>query len=631
MKNFLKKAIFLLAIMSITALMFAVCASAAGDTKLYKHGTIEWTIDTATGVVTVHPTENGNGVAHFEDLYGGDWKTFSQILYKDVITEIKIENVEGRTPITKITGGFAKINTLTKVTYPSTVTAIGEREGGWAFSSQSITTVGVEGTPEGTMDFTGITTAWDSYSHQYMFSALPTKTILLPNIESVIVKNMFNALTQLKELTIPENVTAVSSSAFLGCFKLNKVTVSSATTNFAVDAFNGCLRMYTIVGHKDSSAYECAKKNGYEFVDITTGKVILEGTIEIGPDPDTVWPWVREEADDGGNLYQEYMGARLIDTYWAWYADEKTLVFFDNIPSDYNETGAAFAESDSGTHWVDYKDVCEKIAVEGSIDKITGGAFADFKALKLVQVAGSDQIDPNAFLNCTSLTSIYRAYENPKEGVADLSMFNSIGFGVLQNTGIETIILKNGITNVNSTAFFGCKNIMSEPTDFLKEYVKDNYFNLININNPEEVYEYYVEVDPTNLIQVGPNASASFNADTGTLTIFGTGEIYGITNYYGGGSKKQPWFSFRNDIKKVVIGSKITEIGKYAFCQLVNLEEVQLPNAPITIGNATLRSATISSLSTLQETSLSRALLTLARFPSLAPGCLHITICLLTP
>ncbi len=55
---------------------------------------------------------------------------------------------------------------------------------------------------------------------------------------------------------------------------------------------------------------------------------------------------------------------------------------------------------------------------------------------------------------------------------------------------------------------------------------------------------------------------AYFDEETGTLTILGEGALNDIVNYYGGGSKKQPWFSYRKDIKKIVVGPKITYIGK---------------------------------------------------------------------
>jgi len=310
-----------------------------------------------------------------------------------------------------------------------------------------------------------------------------------------------------------------------------------AATKVALDAFVSCTRMFTIVGHSGSSAYECVKKNGYEFIDIDTGKKLLEGTVELGIDPDIVFPWTRETADD------------------------------------------------CGTHWMDYKDVVEKVVIEGGIDKVTGGAFKDFTNLKYVQLGGQGEMDGNAFLNCTGLVSIYKAYDFPQEGVADLTGFKIINAGVLRNTGIHTVIIKDGIEKVNASGLYGVKNIISEPTEYLIGFCKDNGFNLISSKDPNVVYEYYRYIDAANIIQAGTNAMCSFDSETGVLTVFGEGETYDISNYYGGGSKKQPWFRFRKEIKKIVFGPKINKIGKYSFAQCVNLEVIELPDAPVEISN----------------------------------------------
>ncbi|MBE6538851.1 MAG: hypothetical protein E7671_05260, partial [Ruminococcaceae bacterium] len=454
-----KRTLVVLAVVALFASMLILSANAT-DGTLYTQGNLEWSLDASTGVVTAHITEAAtNGVIHFEDYKDGEWKTFTKD-NGNVITKIVIENVEGRQVITKVTGGFngAKLETIV---FPKTVESIGQREGGWGFTSKAIKTIGPEGTPEGTCDLSSITQGWSDYHYKNFFTNVACSTFILPNISAYIVPQMFNSASGFKEITIPENITAIKAAGFNNCLRLKKITITSAKTVVDEKAFKDCSQFYTIVGHKDSTAYTCAQKNGYEFVDINTGEVILEGTIELGIDPDTVFPWKWEDGDAKGNLYAEYNGNRNVNTNWAWYEAEKTLVFFDNKPGSWNETGAQSAVSEGDGHWMDYADKIEKIAVGPEIDKISSGAFKDLPNLKYVQIDGPYQIDGNAFLNCTSLVSVYRAYTNPQEGVADLTSISTINSGILRNTGIETVILKNDISAVNATAFYGCKNIIS--------------------------------------------------------------------------------------------------------------------------------------------------------------------------
>ena len=482
--------------------------------------------------------------------------------------------------ITEAKGGvLIKVSLLLTIEVPASFT---KTSGAVFESSSNLTKLYVRGTEpiEGVCDLSNFTQISPYIFDNAKFTSIKWgKFKEIPN-ESFKVNNF-------RELDIPSTIESIGSKAFDVCGKLKKVTINNPNCKIAGNAFTGCPILTTFVGHKGSTAQTYAEQNGFEFVDIATGEVIVSLTRKVEKDPEAVWIWKREDATDGGNLSQDYKGNRLVDTDWAWYAEQKTLVFFDNKPGSYNETGVKSAVSDSGTHWTDYSAEIEEIWVQAGIDKISSGVFSNLPKLKVVQIgSGVYQMDGNAFLNCKNLRSIYRIGLDPEDGVADLTNFGTISSGILRNTGIESVKLKNGITNVNASALLGCKNIISKDSEYLRDYCRINYFNLISADDGSMLYENYRYIDAENLISVGTAAVASFDEESGTLTVFGTGEVYDITNYYGGGAKTAPWFSIKNDIKKIVFGAQITEIGKYAFCQCKNLEYVELPASPIVIGNA---------------------------------------------
>lgn len=483
--------------------------------------------------------------------------------------------------ITEAQGGvLIKVSLLLSIEVPTSFT---KTTGAVFESSSRLTKFYVRGTEakEGVCDLTYFTQLG-----QYIFdNAKFTEVIWGKNLKEI--PNESFKVNNFRELNIPENIGSIGNKAFDACKSLKKVTINNPNCKISGNALTGCPLLFTLVGHKGSTTQTYAETYGFEFVDIATGEVLVKGTRKVEKDPADIWIWKKEEADDGGNLFQEYKGNRLIDTDWAWYADAKTLVFFDNKPGGYNETGTKSAVSDSGTHWTDYTNEIEEVWVQSGIDKISSAAFSGMPNLKVVQIGtGVYQMDGNAFLNCTSLRSIYRIGLDPQDGVADLTNFSKISSGVLRNTGIESVKLKDGITDVNSSALLGCKNIISKDSEYLRKYCEVNYFNLVNPVDGSTLYENYRYINAAELISAGTAAVASFDAETGTLTVFGSGEIYDITNYYGGGSKSAPWFSLKNDIKKIVIGPEITIIGKYAFCQCKNLEYLELPNTPISISSA---------------------------------------------
>ncbi len=77
----------------------------------------------------------------------------------------------------------------------------------------------------------------------------------------------------------------------------------------------------------------------------------------------------------------------------------------------------------------------------------------------------------------------------------------------------------------------------------------------------------------------GENLTWTYNADTATLTISGTGVMtdFGYENDF-------PWYSYAKNIKKVIINDGVTSISNFAFCGFSGLETVEFADSVTTIG-----------------------------------------------
>lgn len=75
----------------------------------------------------------------------------------------------------------------------------------------------------------------------------------------------------------------------------------------------------------------------------------------------------------------------------------------------------------------------------------------------------------------------------------------------------------------------------------------------------------------------GENVTYTFDADSNTLTISGTGDM---ENYSG---SNIPWEKYKYSITNVVIENGVTSVGKYAFFYCTNLTDVILPDSLVTI------------------------------------------------
>ena len=78
----------------------------------------------------------------------------------------------------------------------------------------------------------------------------------------------------------------------------------------------------------------------------------------------------------------------------------------------------------------------------------------------------------------------------------------------------------------------------------------------------------------------GDNVTWTYNEDTHTLTISGSGEMY---NYYS--SYSSPWYGNR-EILTVLIEESVTSIGGGAFYDCSGLTTVTIPNSVTSIGSS---------------------------------------------
>ena len=95
--------------------------------------------------------------------------------------------------------------------------------------------------------------------------------------------------------------------------------------------------------------------------------------------------------------------------------------------------------------------------------------------------------------------------------------------------------------------------------------------------------------------ECGTNVTWNLDTSTGLLNISGNGEMCSYTSY-----DSYPWYSYRSQIKKVVISKGVTSIGDYAFYGCESLSSVTISSDPklTSIGNAAFRECT--SLSSIE-------------------------------
>ena len=107
----------------------------------------------------------------------------------------------------------------------------------------------------------------------------------------------------------------------------------------------------------------------------------------------------------------------------------------------------------------------------------------------------------------------------------------------------------------------------------------------ITVETPEDVPEQGTATEGGYYgVNMGDNIKWTFDKSTGTLTLYGNGEMYDLPD-----SEYAPWYSLKKDIKKIVVGNGITSIGTDAFYNMVQATDIAIPESVTVIKGGALQ------------------------------------------
>ena len=195
-----------------------------------------------------------------------------------------------------------------------------------------------------------------------------------------------------------------------------------------------------------------------------------------------------------------------------------------------------------------------------------------------------------------------------------------------RRTQIRKITISEGVTSIGEYAFEECTNVTSisipGSVTELNEYCFSACVSMKNITIPQSVTRIADGVFDaceklTDIYYGGTDASwkhiTSWNAGlgnnvrihstgvfTGTcgdnltwtidnnevLTISGTGRIPDYNDPSSGGNNTAPWYGYAYQIKKVVLGSGVQNIGNNAFAGCYGMTDITIPDGVTSIGDS---------------------------------------------
>lgn len=168
-------------------------------------------------------------------------------------------------------------------------------------------------------------------------------------------------------------------------------------------------------------------------------------------------------------------------------------------------------------------------------------------------------IGPHAFWGNSNLTSIQLP-----------SSVTKIGTGAFYNiTKLSNLILPESLTAIEYGAFKNCSNIQNIWYAGTQEQ-----WNQIEIGTDNDCL-----TNCPNIIFESEGSQVSYRYSDGTLTITGSGVMYGYAS-----EEDTPWAGYRDSITSLVIEDGITAISDNAFRELTNLKSVRFPETLVSVG-----------------------------------------------
>ena len=413
------------------------------------------------------------------------------------------------------------------------------------------------------------------------------KEYTIPDDITIIERYAFSGCNNLENINISNNVTKIENYAFKGCSSLTNIAIPEGITYIGAETFSGCSSLKTIkIPNSITNIGKGAFKDCINLASIN----IPDGVTSMG-----------DEVFKGCNSLESI-----------------------NIPDGITSIGEdLFLRCSS----------LESITIPEGVASIGSGAFYGCSSLENITIPKSiTNIGSSAFYGCSSLTNI-----TIPEGITNIEVYTFDQCNNLKNVklpesiisigqhafsgckNLENIIIPANVTTIESYAFSGCDSLKSiNIPEGVTNVDKDAFSNntIIYTIADSEIHRYLEEVKRGYILEgeakevstnyeikeeeswdVSENEDGSiiakWTANNRTLNITGTGKMKDTYANSVSWNNTQ----YKEIIEKVLISEGITNIGNSNFSGCTSLTSIEIPDSVKEIGRGAFENC--SSLKTI--------------------------------
>lgn len=417
----------------------------------------------------------------------------------------------------------------------------------------------------------------------------------------------------LNDVVIPEGGTEIKPYAFFK-LKANSVTIPSTLKKVGTYAFYKNNLTYVFTPDIETwLGIEFKHLNGLIYYHSSTGvaKLCLSGTTEAIRDlvvPDGVTS-IGIHAFEGYTLLTSVTlnsDLRSIGEYAFYNCDNLTSVYLDSVENWCNiRFGRVWANplEDNSSAKVYFKGESEPIkelTIPQSVTEIGNRQFKGWRDLTKVTLhSGITKIGEGAFGTCTKIKEVYVPsidfwceidFVKSLEGLrssGDISS-NPIAYSAtlyVNNEAITDLVIPEGVTSISAGAFWGLKQLTSVTIPNSVKTIGESAFryckNLtaVNIKSLEAWCDINFVLADVWSGELGHSGSPlNNNGDASNALLYLNGVLVEDLDLTNVSRIRTSAFYRGTQIKSITFGSATTFVGRYAFSNCKNIENIYISN-----------------------------------------------------
>lgn len=464
-----------------------------------------------------------------------------------------------------------------------------------------------------TVTYNSKTYSVTSIGNEAFYNCSSLTSVTIPARVTSIGNSAFEDCSNLTSITIPASVTSIGNYAFRDCSNLASITIPKSVTSIGSDAFKGST-WYN--NQPDGVVYAGRVLYMYKgTMPWNTSIKVQEGTASINP-----WAFF-----NCSGLTSIYIPNSVTSIGERAFFDCDEITSF-NLPSNMTVIGSeAFHGCRSLTSINIPEGITniEKSTFEGcssltsvtipkdsKLTSIGERAFFDCERITFINIPSNvTKIGSYAFYNCNRLYKVINHSKLPiSKGMGDYGYVayyagKVLNANVLTNIGEYQFYTSNDVHYLAN--YIGKNNSLVLPDKYSGEsYQIDEYAfydckEITSINIPENVtsigYRAFLNctslkevifADGSETLILGYNSRSSSTGGAGLFSNCPLEKVHWGRNL----SYEDYWYGYspfynKDALCDVTIGSKVTEINKYAFFECSNLTSVTIPEGVKSIGD----------------------------------------------